>query len=112
MGAAAWTPDEHVRERAQLTPFLRSNGLRTFAELHQFSVTNIPAFDRPQMIGFGWNYGYALDASGLVGWGSDYGGGPAVLVLPDTSGADRFALGLTDALAQAGFVTCIPSALA
>jgi acetyl-CoA synthetase len=44
MGAAAWTPDEHVRERAQLTPFLRSNGLRTFAELHQFSVTNIPAF--------------------------------------------------------------------
>ena len=41
-----------------------------------------------------------------------HGPQPAVLVLPDTSGADRFALGLTDALAQAGFVTCIPSALA
>jgi len=41
-----------------------------------------------------------------------HGPQPAVLVVPDTSGADRFALGLTDALAQAGFVTCIPSALA
>lgn len=41
-----------------------------------------------------------------------HGRQPAVLVLPDTSGADRFALGLTDALAQAGFVTCIPRALA
>lgn len=37
---------------------------------------------------------------------------PAILVIPDRSGADRFALGLTDALAQAGFVTCLPSALA
>ena len=41
-----------------------------------------------------------------------HGPQPAVLVVPDTSGADRFALGLTDALAQAGFVTCIPRALA
>lgn len=41
-----------------------------------------------------------------------HGPQPAILVIPDTSGADRFALGLTDALAQAGFVTCIPSALA
>jgi hypothetical protein len=32
---------------------------------------------------------------------------PAVLVLPD-AGADTFALGLTDALAVAGFVTCTP----
>jgi len=32
---------------------------------------------------------------------------PAVLVLPD-GGADTFALGLTDALAVAGFVTCAP----
>jgi dienelactone hydrolase len=37
---------------------------------------------------------------------------PAVLVIPDTSGADTFALGVTDALALAGFVTCIPRALA
>jgi carboxymethylenebutenolidase len=36
----------------------------------------------------------------------------AILVIPDTSGADKFALGLTDALAQAGFVACIPRALA
>lgn len=41
-----------------------------------------------------------------------HGPQPAVLVLPDTSGADTFALGLTDALAQAGFVTCLPRALA
>lgn len=32
---------------------------------------------------------------------------PAVLIVPDHSGADRFALGLVDALAGAGFVTCI-----
>jgi len=41
-----------------------------------------------------------------------HGPQPAVLVVPDTSGTDRFALGLADALAQAGFVTCIPAALA
>lgn len=41
-----------------------------------------------------------------------HGHQPAVLVIPDTNGADRFALGLTDALALAGFVACIPSALA
>ena len=37
---------------------------------------------------------------------------PAVLVLSGPAGADQFALGLTDALARAGFVTCIPRALA
>jgi dienelactone hydrolase len=36
---------------------------------------------------------------------------PAVLVIPDTSGADRFALGLVDALAVAGMVACLPKAL-
>jgi carboxymethylenebutenolidase len=36
----------------------------------------------------------------------------AVLVIPDTSGSDRFALGLVDALAIAGFVACLPKALA
>lgn len=35
-----------------------------------------------------------------------HGRQPAVLVLPDT-GADRFALDLTDALALAGFVACV-----
>lgn len=35
-----------------------------------------------------------------------HGRQPAVLVLPD-AGADRFALGLTDALALAGFVACL-----
>ena len=33
---------------------------------------------------------------------------PAVLVLPGPAGADQFALGLTDALALAGFVACVP----
>jgi len=41
-----------------------------------------------------------------------HGPQPAVLVVPDTTGVDKFALGLTDALARAGFVTCIPRALA
>ena len=41
-----------------------------------------------------------------------HGPQPAVLVIPDTSGAEKFALALTDSLAQAGFVTCIPAALA
>ena len=41
-----------------------------------------------------------------------HGPQPAVLVIPDTSGADQFALGLTDALARAGFVACLPRALA
>lgn len=36
----------------------------------------------------------------------------AVLVLPDQAGADAFTLGLTDALALAGFVACIPKAVA
>jgi len=37
-----------------------------------------------------------------------HGRQPAVLVVPDISGADSFALSLTDALALAGFVACIP----
>lgn len=41
-----------------------------------------------------------------------HGRQPAVLVVPDTSGVDQFALGLTDALALAGFVACIPKTLA
>jgi len=41
-----------------------------------------------------------------------HGPQPAVLVIPGAEGADRFALGLTDALALAGFVACIPSAMA
>jgi carboxymethylenebutenolidase len=41
-----------------------------------------------------------------------HGPQPAVMVIPDTNGPDPFALGLTDALAEAGFVTCIPRALA
>lgn len=41
-----------------------------------------------------------------------HGPQPAILVIPDTSGADTFALSLTDALAVAGFVACLPRALA
>jgi dienelactone hydrolase len=37
---------------------------------------------------------------------------PAVLVVHDAAGADQFALGLTDALALAGYVACAPKALA
>jgi hypothetical protein len=41
-----------------------------------------------------------------------HGPQPAVLAIFDRAGADTFALGLTDALALAGFVTCMPRALA
>jgi len=41
-----------------------------------------------------------------------HGPQPAVLVVHDTGGADQFALGLTDALALAGYVACAPKALA
>jgi len=44
--------------------------------------------------------------------GKAQGPQPAVLVIPDTDGAGTFALGLTDALAEAGFVACLPRALA
>ena len=37
-----------------------------------------------------------------------HGPQPAVLVLSGAGGADQFALGLTDALALAGFVACVP----
>jgi len=37
-----------------------------------------------------------------------HGPQPAVLVLSGPAGADQFALGLTDALALAGFVACVP----
>ena len=37
-----------------------------------------------------------------------HGPQPAVLVLPDAGGADQYARGLTDALALAGFVACVP----
>jgi dienelactone hydrolase len=40
-----------------------------------------------------------------------HGPQPAILVLPDASGPDTFALGLTDTLAIAGFVSCLPKAL-
>jgi dienelactone hydrolase len=39
-----------------------------------------------------------------------HGPQPAILVLPGANGADRFAMGLTDALAVAGFVACLPKA--
>jgi len=41
-----------------------------------------------------------------------HGRQPAVLLVPDTSGADQFALGLADSLALAGFMACLPKALA
>jgi dienelactone hydrolase len=41
-----------------------------------------------------------------------HGPQPAVLVVHDSGGTDRFALGLTDALALAGFVACAPRKLA
>jgi dienelactone hydrolase len=40
--------------------------------------------------------------------GKAQGPQPAVLVLPGASGADQFARALADALAVAGFVTCLP----
>lgn len=40
-----------------------------------------------------------------------HGRQPAVLVIPETSNVDRFALSLTDTLALAGFVACVPKLL-
>ncbi len=44
--------------------------------------------------------------------GNAHGPQPAVLVIPDDGEPDPFTLGLTDALARAGFVTCVPRGLA
>lgn len=44
--------------------------------------------------------------------GSAHGPQPAVLVVPDGGEPDPFTLGLADALARAGFVTCVPRGLA
>jgi dienelactone hydrolase len=41
-----------------------------------------------------------------------HGPQPAVLLVPDASGADQYALGMTDALALAGFVACVPKTIA
>lgn len=41
-----------------------------------------------------------------------HGPQPAVMVVHDAGGADQFALGLTDALALAGYVACAPRKLA
>ena len=43
---------------------------------------------------------------------SAHGPQPAVLVVHDSNGTDEFALGLTDALALAGYVACAPKKLA
>lgn len=40
------------------------------------------------------------------------GAQPAVLIVPDVSGADPFARSLADQLATAGFVSCVPGQLA
>src|SRR4051794_15977448 len=72
MGPVAWTPDEQVQERAQLTRFLRSNGLSSFAELHRFSVTDIPAFTTRVLeflrIQFQRPYSQILDLSAGEPW--------------------------------------------
>jgi acetyl-CoA synthetase len=44
MSPVPWSPDEQVRQRAQLTRFLAANGYTDFEDLYRFSVTNIPSF--------------------------------------------------------------------
>jgi acetyl-CoA synthetase len=40
----AWTPTEEVIERAQLTRFMKQTGANSFAELYQFSITEVEKF--------------------------------------------------------------------
>lgn len=81
------------------------------------AMTALPAFAKrspepPKIGAIRWpGPGYELHGFMAVP-ARAHGPQPAVLVIPDTVGADKFALGLVDALAQAGFVTCLPRALA
>jgi carboxymethylenebutenolidase len=80
------------------------------------AATALPAFaakaSPPKVGAIRWpGPGYELHGYMAVP-GKAHGPQPAVLVLPGAEGADRFALGLADALALADFVACIPSALA
>lgn len=72
MGDIAWRPDESVRERAQLTRFLRTNGFRDFDEMYRFSIAEIPAFTgqvlRHLDIDFQRPYSHVLDLSEGVPW--------------------------------------------
>ena len=40
----AWTPTEEVKERAQLTKFMKQVGVSTFDELYQFSINDVEKF--------------------------------------------------------------------
>ena len=40
----AWTPSDEVKERAQLTRFMRQVGVSTFDELYEFSINDVEKF--------------------------------------------------------------------
>jgi acetyl-CoA synthetase len=40
----AWTPSEEVKERAQMTKFMRQVGVSTFDELYQYSINDVEKF--------------------------------------------------------------------
>jgi acetyl-CoA synthetase len=44
MDTIAWRPDQQTRESAQLTRLLRRTGCNDFAELHRYSIEDVPGF--------------------------------------------------------------------
>jgi acetyl-CoA synthetase len=66
----AWTPSDEVKERAQLTKFMRQVGVKTFDELYQFSIDDVEKFTEEVLrfldIKFDPPYEKLLDLSGGV----------------------------------------------
>ena len=72
MSTVPWSPDEQVRQRAQLTRFLAANGFTDFEDLYRFSVTNIPSFTERVLdflgLRFHRPYSQVLDVSAGDPW--------------------------------------------
>ena len=72
MSTVPWSPDEQVRQRAQLTRFLAANGFSDFEELYRFSVENIPSFTERVLdflgLRFHRPYSQVLDVSAGDPW--------------------------------------------
>jgi acetyl-CoA synthetase len=66
----AWTPSEEVIERARLTRFMKQMGANSFAELYQYSITEVEKFTSEVLrfldIKFNPPYEKLLDLSGGV----------------------------------------------
>jgi acetyl-CoA synthetase len=72
MSTVSWSPDEQVKQRAQLTRFLTANGFSGFEDLYRFSVTNIPEFTEQVLkflrLQFHRPYSQVLDVSAGDPW--------------------------------------------